>query len=1068
MRFQYALVTFLFALSSAERIAGRHGLQIRQDNNDAATTSDAPASSTNSEDNPSSSPAPTDPASTTNSDQDQGSRTASRTGDEASPITRTGTVVDVPTTTPSILPGDKNATAENPLPIEPKINPPLGIAGAFLMIAGPILGFVGIKRRGVQTFLSTALLVALSIEVLIVYLMKPPVPVAIQGAYLVAGVVGGILVAGASLIFKEVSEGFGCVLGGFCFAMWLLVLAPGGTIKSSVGKIILIAIFCVVSYCLYISRFTRVYGIIISTALAGSTAFVLGLDCFTRAGLKEFWLYIWNLNDDVFPIFTDTYPITRPIRAEVAAIIIIAFLGSMSQIKIWKVVKERRQERAAQRIQDEEARDAREEDVGRRVETENKDALAQWEHDYDGKKMPSVEIHDSGIGSIDEDYNSTTTSHKRCSYPLVQVRTAASEPNMSTSNLLPQSKLATVPSLPELSFFDAPYYDETTGKTTYASAKGSQAASEPSTPGTPSLDVPNSSIKDRRSVAVKRLSLQSLQEKAAMEAVEDKKAKRAKGGDTPQITEEEEEEEDVPPPPPSGSDLASSTGATAPDGKSDKLSVQLDFDIYKQWDPAPSPEIQIEEQAIFEEEDNDALGPRRRRSMLSILSSSGRRQSSSSRRLRDGPATPEIEKSENGMTAGAAQPDQDLIDRLQQKSSRPVRKHRIKEWAMEVSRAEPEPIEELEMDDPECVRVEAGDASQAARAAENNAAPAPPSPPTPPPPTPPPPPEPKPVVAKPSKLSTYTERTSVAMPTPIYSHKSTASDDSWSVPLGKRSSSAQLLRTEPGSTPLDVMRNVSAPILEQPLVTSPASSPERAPSRDNRLSTLPSLPNLMDERRERLDKRLTSTSFMRPSTSLGINTPPKTLSHDSKDGSREGSLQSGKISASMDSTHIDDEDMTLAERKAFVQRQSQLQLQNAEIAARPLNSRHASGYGFPQVTPPRPVRISSQGGMQPLYDSHQPKRQSSHDVNKQAQNWNQWRASQQVANNYRNPYMVNDNQQDMLRAMRLQSVHEVKRQEHEKQVIQEQMDTHARMGGINDAHARALAKMQSKANKNMQ
>lgn len=33
--------------------------------------------------------------------------------------------------------------------------------------------------------------------------------------------------------------------------------------------------------------------VVLSTAFVGATALVLGIDCFTRAGLKE--LYVWNL-----------------------------------------------------------------------------------------------------------------------------------------------------------------------------------------------------------------------------------------------------------------------------------------------------------------------------------------------------------------------------------------------------------------------------------------------------------------------------------------------------------------------------------------------------------------------------------------------------------------------------------------------------------------------------------------------------------------------------------------------------------------------------------------------------
>jgi hypothetical protein len=186
------------------------------------------------------------------------------------------------------------STDDNILPIQPRITPALGVGGVILMIAGLGLGFVGIKHRATQTFLSTALVVALGCEVLIIYLMNPPVSDAVQGAFLIAGVLGGCLLGGLALIFQEVSEGFGCILGGFCFAMWLLVLVPGGTIQNQAGRIILLSVFCAACFCLYVSRYTRIYGIIICTAFAGATTFILGIDCFAKAGLKEFWVYIWG------------------------------------------------------------------------------------------------------------------------------------------------------------------------------------------------------------------------------------------------------------------------------------------------------------------------------------------------------------------------------------------------------------------------------------------------------------------------------------------------------------------------------------------------------------------------------------------------------------------------------------------------------------------------------------------------------------------------------------------------------------------------------------------------------
>ena len=96
------------------------------------------------------------------------------------------------------------------------------------------------------------------------------------------------------MLFQDITEGLGCFLGGFCLSMWFLVLRSGGLITSTSGKIIFIALMTVGAFALYISHRTRPYGLIGCTSFAGATVIVIGVDCFSRAGLKEFWLYIWS------------------------------------------------------------------------------------------------------------------------------------------------------------------------------------------------------------------------------------------------------------------------------------------------------------------------------------------------------------------------------------------------------------------------------------------------------------------------------------------------------------------------------------------------------------------------------------------------------------------------------------------------------------------------------------------------------------------------------------------------------------------------------------------------------
>ena len=133
------------------------------------------------------------------------------------------------------------------------------------------------------------------VKVLIVYVMSPPVRVAVQGAYLVAVFFTGITFGALSIVFKELTEGLGCLLGGFCVSMWLLSLSPGGLLKGSGSKSGFIGAISVGCYALSFSQYTRPWGLIVSTAIAGGTAVALGIDCYSRAGLKEFWLYIWGM-----------------------------------------------------------------------------------------------------------------------------------------------------------------------------------------------------------------------------------------------------------------------------------------------------------------------------------------------------------------------------------------------------------------------------------------------------------------------------------------------------------------------------------------------------------------------------------------------------------------------------------------------------------------------------------------------------------------------------------------------------------------------------------------------------
>src|ERR1700749_2736214 len=116
--------------------------------------------------------------------------------------------------------------------------------------------------------------------------MSPPATDAVQGGYLVAIFATGAVFGGLALVFKEITEGLCCLLGGFCIGMWLLTIKAGGLVTENGAKIGFILAFAGGFYCLAFSHYTRAYGSMLCTAFGGATSLVLGIDCFSRAGLK--------------------------------------------------------------------------------------------------------------------------------------------------------------------------------------------------------------------------------------------------------------------------------------------------------------------------------------------------------------------------------------------------------------------------------------------------------------------------------------------------------------------------------------------------------------------------------------------------------------------------------------------------------------------------------------------------------------------------------------------------------------------------------------------------------------
>ncbi|KAL7927981.1 hypothetical protein ACQKWADRAFT_318045 [Trichoderma austrokoningii] len=318
------------------------------------------------------------------------STTAKAPGRTTASITPTiHTTATVPSQTPLSNSTLFNATIPaGQLPIQPVVTPGWGVAGAILLLTGAVYTIIGLRNRWINCFFSTAYLTSLGITVLVVYLMNVPVSLAVQGAYVVAVVLSGCVLGAASLIFKELTEGLGCALGGFSLSMWLLCLAPGGLLHDTLGRAIFISCLSVGGFALSFSSYTRDWAMIILMSFGGATVIVLGIDCFSRAGLKEFWAYIWNLNGNLFPLGANTYPITRGIRVEIAVIVIICLIGIVSQMRLWRIVRDRRDTKALKIAEDQRCLQQEEENVGRQIGQQTARERVAWEKVYGGRYIP--------------------------------------------------------------------------------------------------------------------------------------------------------------------------------------------------------------------------------------------------------------------------------------------------------------------------------------------------------------------------------------------------------------------------------------------------------------------------------------------------------------------------------------------------------------------------------------------------------------------------------------------------------------------------------------------------------
>ncbi|CCU81815.1 hypothetical protein BGHDH14_bgh02576 [Blumeria hordei DH14] len=282
----------------------------------------------------------------------------------------------------STLPLNENDQAYEQTPVHPPITPHITsaftITGILLILSGTVYTFTGVKCKKLQISFSAAYLTSISVTVLILYFMNLPVSGAIEVAYVAAAVITGLIFGYISILFTEVTEGLGCLFGGFCISMWLLVLRRGGLL-TGINMIILISFLTIGAFATSFFHHIKKHSLIIFTSFGGATSIILGIDCFSTAGLKEFWVFLWDLNSNLSLPDTASYALNRKMKVEISSILVIALAGILSQMKLWDIFQARRRNRNIEKLPDERHTRDEEESMGGKIEKNEALAGHQWE-----------------------------------------------------------------------------------------------------------------------------------------------------------------------------------------------------------------------------------------------------------------------------------------------------------------------------------------------------------------------------------------------------------------------------------------------------------------------------------------------------------------------------------------------------------------------------------------------------------------------------------------------------------------------------------------------------------------
>lgn len=279
------------------------------------------------------------------------------------------------------------------VPLNTKITAPFSVLGVILILSGSPMCFWGGRNRWSSYFLTGAYTAAVGIMVAIIRFgvleqINRPNNL-LQGIFVLVCVVSSIAAGAVAVIFWKGTRFLVGGLGGFVISLFILSLKSDSLIQAAGLRWIFILAMVSIGFVLATIPAITIQVTLFATATVGAAAVVVGIDCFTTAGLKEFWLYIIGFGA-LFPKLK-YFPFTVAMQAELGVMGALFLMGAAVQWRLLEIIRQKINEIKQLDLD----RQLKEEAAAYRQSMVHDADLALWEKHH-GEERKAASMRDSG------------------------------------------------------------------------------------------------------------------------------------------------------------------------------------------------------------------------------------------------------------------------------------------------------------------------------------------------------------------------------------------------------------------------------------------------------------------------------------------------------------------------------------------------------------------------------------------------------------------------------------------------------------------------------------------------